>query len=122
MFLYSFPKFLGIPPHRHQRVSKVEYTFDLILSIGWFVGASQLATFAQCPSYTKRINSITSVFEYVDNSTRFCPTLIVTIAIGYLAGATYLNQFVSGIRGKGHESDTKQVGKHIMFARGNWKD
>jgi hypothetical protein len=99
----------------------VEQCFDFIISAGWIVGTSQLAVFAKCPSYTKKVNSITSIFEYVDNSTQFCPTLVTTICLGFLCGVAFLVKFSRGFY-QAKDIETHMVGKHIMFARGNWKD
>ena len=118
LFLYSFPLFLDIRPHRYHRVSKVEITFDVIMIIIWVVAATQLAAFAKCPSQSV---TITTVFDIIDNSTRYCPTLVTTITGGYLSCAFFMIRLVDSIQLEIVEERIGRTVSNTMFARGCWK-
>lgn len=121
MFLYSFPGFLGIPPHRHHRVSRVETSFDTIICGLWIVATTQLAVYGKCPSQTSQING--DFISYIDNSISYCPTLQATLFLGGITCLLFLWRFVDGIRDQyAHKNSAHKMGKHIMFARGNWRD
>ena len=115
MFLYTFPGFLGIPPHRHLKVSKVEQSFDIIMMVLWIGACSQLASYGKCPK------QVIALYTYVDISDINCPTLWVIVILGYLNAILYAWKFRdAAVAAKDAESETE--GKHIMFARGSWRD
>lgn len=120
MFLYTFPGFLGITPHRHYRVSRVESSFDLIICLAWIIATLQLTIYAECPN--QKIQLVESAIIYLSIPSKYCPTLQVTLVLGYLTALLFLWRFIDGIRDQRRKSDEKQLGKHIMFARGSWKD
>lgn len=68
LFLYLFPGFLGIPPHRHFRISKVEMVFDFIMALLWIGAVSKLAIFSICPKQT--LGFINSIVVYIDEGSR----------------------------------------------------
>ena len=120
MFLYSCPGFLGIPPHRHQRVSRVETSFDGIVTCLWIIATTQLAIYGYCPNQKAEI--ISNMIVYLDISSKYCPTLQATLILGGIAILLYLWRFIDGIRDQFSRQETERLGKHIMFARGSWKD
>ncbi|KAJ3336171.1 hypothetical protein HDU91_001868 [Kappamyces sp. JEL0680] len=120
MFLYTFPGFLAIPPHRHYRVSKVELTFDLLTATAWFVASTQIVIYAECPQQTLQV--IGNIATYLNISTKYCPTLLVAMALAYSTGLLFLWKAIEGFRDQAKKDDSAKPGKHIMFARGSWKD
>jgi hypothetical protein len=120
MFLYAFPAFLDIKPHLHHRTSKVEMVFDILMTTGWIVAATQILLYAKCPSQYVNPLGPSEFFQLIDNSTRYCPTLVSTITAGYLTAIFFVLKIMHGIRNNITEVE-QHVGKNIMYARGTWK-
>ena len=120
MFLYSFPGFLGIPPHRHDRVSRVETSFDGIITCLWIIATVQLAIYGSCPN--QKAELISNAIVYLDISAKYCPTLQATLVLGGIAALLFFWRFIDGIRDQYSRKESKPVGNHVMFARGSWKN
>ncbi|KAI8895769.1 hypothetical protein BC833DRAFT_600120 [Globomyces pollinis-pini] len=123
MFMYAFPKLIQISPSRHKRVSSVEVALDLCTCIGWLIATSQLLVFSKCPNLSKvtgALDAIDQFLMYIDKSTKFCPSLVLTLVAGYATAGCYIVKILDGIRD--HSVGEKvQKGKTIMVARGSWK-
>jgi len=120
MFLYTFPGFLGIPPHRHHRISRVELTFDFIMCALWIFAGIQLSIYASCPH--QEISFVRAIAVYLDLSSRFCPTLLVTLILGFLTALLFGIRMYDGLVDQRSSHDIFPLGKHIMFARGSWRN
>lgn len=86
----------------------------------WIAACTQLALYGSCPQQS--IQFINSIIVYADISSKFCPTLLVTVVLGYSTALLYVVKFQDGILDQRRKDDALPPGKHIMFARGSWRD
>ena len=92
--------------------------FDGIMIAIWIVAATQLAIYAECPAQKV---TLSTVIDIIDNSTRYCPALVTTIAGGYISTIFYIIKLIDGIRLEKNEQKLGEGVNNTMFARGNWK-
>lgn len=100
------------------------------MSILWLVATSQFAIYASCPSQTIKI--IKALTVYLDISQKYCPTMIVTLALGYVTVLLFASQFLVGVRDQRKADQSKTpgitlgsnicIGRHVMFAKASWKN
>ncbi|KAI9208715.1 uncharacterized protein BJ171DRAFT_565187 [Polychytrium aggregatum] len=102
---YLIPAFFGIPPHRHQRISRVECFVDLIFAGLWISSSSAMAYYGQCPRETLSWDTIKVM----------CIPWDVCMAFGYLAGINFAVSFWLGVM------DLREFGFATPFTRGNWQ-
>ena len=95
----------------------MEMVFDVIMIILWLVATTQLASYATCPAQSV---TLSTVLDIIDNSTRYCPTLVTTITGGYISCFFFIWKLYDGFK---VERDFDLKGQNVentMFARGNW--
>ena len=111
-FLYFFPAFLGVMPHRHFRFSRIEVIVDLIYVGFWLFASSTMAVFGKCPA-----NFFTKDIYFGQNN---CLSWNLCFGLGFLCCALYSYTFVLGV---------KDLYDHGLFnvrtavfqgARGSW--
>ncbi|KAI8814593.1 hypothetical protein BJ742DRAFT_270036 [Cladochytrium replicatum] len=148
MFVYFFPAFLGIPPHRHPRFSRVEIGVDLIYCGFWLFASSALAFFGKCPheiyqtlSGTKsnstslisprltlasrslldpEWNVFTSLENKIFGSTPTCLPWNLCMVFGYICSVLFAVSFSLGVRDQ-WKNGGKSEGLQRM-PRGTWDD
>lgn len=87
----------------------------------WIIATAQLAIYGKCPSQSTQI--VGYFIAYLDVSVKYCPTLQATLCLGGLTGLLFLWRFVDGLKDQyRHKDNGQNMGRHIMFARGSWKD
>jgi hypothetical protein len=90
------------------------------MSILWIAACTQLALYGSCPQQSVQL--INSIIVYLDSSSKFCPTLLVTVVLGYFTALLYAIKFQDGVADQRRKDDALPPGKHIMFARGSWRN
>ncbi|RKO91878.1 hypothetical protein BDK51DRAFT_27139 [Blyttiomyces helicus] len=112
LIVYCFPAFLGIPPHRHPRFSRVEVAIDFLFLGLWIAAPTVLVVYGQCPRHA---------FSTSPNSISCLPWNMCT-AFGYAAVAAFLGTFTMGVRDLRKFGFFAQTASGTMFARGSWKE
>jgi hypothetical protein len=90
------------------------------MSLGWAIAATQLAVFGYCPNQIKGLGNGSVIF--VDVSSKYCLSLNVALALAYAVGTLFALKGVDGLKDQYKKEPTQNLGNHIMFARGSWKD
>lgn len=126
MVLYLYPSFLGVPPHRYWRFSRIEVTVDLLYIGFWIASSSTVALFNNCPRSLLKIfttNSDPTSAESIQAQS--CLPWNMCFAFGYGTAALFFFTFVIGCRDlwfHGWFSANKHIGTStFQGARGNWK-
>ncbi|KAI8808603.1 hypothetical protein BJ742DRAFT_274766 [Cladochytrium replicatum] len=148
MFVYFFPVFLGIPPHRHPRFSRVEICVDLIYCGFWLFASSTLAFFGRCPHeiyqtlsgtksnstplisprlaltsrsvIVKQWNIFTSLEKNIFGNTPTCLPWNLCMVFGYICSVLFAVSFAMGARDQ-WKNGGKSEG-HVWMPRGTWDD
>ncbi|KNC95966.1 uncharacterized protein SPPG_08571 [Spizellomyces punctatus DAOM BR117] len=113
ILVYCFPAFIGVPPHRHPRFSRVEVAVDLVYVGFWIAAPSVLVWYGKCPRLA---------FSTAPDAVSCLPWNMCT-AFGYACAALFLGTLTMGVR------DLKRFGfwdlgrgNGVMWARGSWKE
>ncbi|KAJ3315743.1 hypothetical protein HDU76_002129 [Blyttiomyces sp. JEL0837] len=107
--VYLFPAYMGIAPHRHYRMSRVELGIDILWLGNWLGASAALSTFGNaCPQEL-----------YPDKP---CIPWDVSLSFGYAAAVSFFVTSLMGFvdlkaHGWGFDIEDRPVG-----ARGGWKD
>jgi len=115
IFLYFYPSFLGVPPHRHSRFSRIEVIVDLLYIGFWLSSSSALAFFgvSTCPR---------KIFR-PDSNDLTCLSWNLCFGCGYVCALLFGATFIMGVRDLWLHgwfgSGTNAV---FQGARGSWKE
>ncbi|KAI8823447.1 uncharacterized protein EV422DRAFT_488151, partial [Fimicolochytrium jonesii] len=113
ILVYCFPAFIGVPPHRHPRFSRVEVGVDILYFGFWVAAPIVLLKYGRCPRLT---------FGLSPESISCLPWSMCT-AFGFACAALFLGTVVMGIRDlKRYGVWNAGRGNGVMWARGSWKE
>ena len=110
MFVYTFPAFLGVPPQRHLRFSRIEVAVDFIYILFWLASASALANYGNCP---KRI------FSIIKSELESCLAWNLCLVFGFLNVILFSATFIMGGRDLWKQASAPGM---LMKGRGNWRE
>ncbi|KAL3898452.1 MAG: hypothetical protein SGCHY_002735 [Lobulomycetales sp.] len=126
LFLYFYPAFLGVPPHRHPRFSRIEVIVDL-LYIGFWLSASSAMAFFGVSTCPRRFFQNPQAGADGGDS---CLSWNMCFAFGYITALLFGATFVMGVRDLylhgwfGSTSSNAAAASNTAFsgARGNWRE
>ncbi|KAJ3092059.1 hypothetical protein HK102_011123 [Quaeritorhiza haematococci] len=123
IFLYRFPAFLGVPPHRHLRFSRIECAVDFVYIAFWLAAASTVALYRRCPRVSFNLN-FNFNFSSRDNdkAEESCLPWYMCFSLGYLCAALFGGTFVMGVKDLWEHGLFRQGGYTYMGTRGSWRD
>ncbi|KAJ3394367.1 hypothetical protein HDU92_006946 [Lobulomyces angularis] len=97
LFVYSYPAFLGVPPHRHKRFSRVEVMVDL-LYVGLWLSSSTAMAFYNPPDGTITIFNDGVRKDFNRRQILETPNWKICWAFGYLSAFMFSTTFIQGVR------------------------
>ncbi|KAI9090014.1 hypothetical protein DFS34DRAFT_654297 [Phlyctochytrium arcticum] len=113
ILVYCFPAFIGVPPHRHPRFSRVEVAVDFVYLGFWTAAPSVLVWYGKCPRLA---------FSTAADAVSCLPWNMCT-AFGYACAALFLGTLSMGLRDlKRYGFFGMGKGNGVMWARGSWKE
>ncbi|KAI9332960.1 hypothetical protein BDR26DRAFT_937699 [Obelidium mucronatum] len=110
LVVYTNPASLGIPPHKHPRISRIELTFDILFSSLWFAASVNLAAKVSAACVPSAFGS--------------CISWDLSLVFGYVCAASFVGMgFVGGNdlreNGWGFTASAERSGRAVE-ARGGW--
>ncbi|KAI9005340.1 hypothetical protein BC832DRAFT_483427 [Gaertneriomyces semiglobifer] len=114
IIVYCFPAFIGVPPHRHPRFSRVEIGVDAIYVGFWIAAPSVLVWYGKCPRLA---------FSTQPDELASCLPWNMCTIFGYACAVLFMGTLVMGLRDiKKHGLWSSGRGNGVMWAKGTWAE